>query len=115
MVFVPGFTAPAEIWEPQLDHFAATHRVVALDPRSQGRTEKTTEGHHLVRRGKDIGELIDHLGTAPVTVVGWSLGVLEILTYVREFGIDPFRGVVLVDMRLGVDEELGEPHPSEPR
>jgi non-heme chloroperoxidase len=54
-VFVPGFTAPAEIWEPQLRHFAATHRVIALDPRSQGRSEKATEGHYLARRGRDIG------------------------------------------------------------
>jgi microsomal epoxide hydrolase len=113
IVFVPGFTAPAEIWEPQLVHFAATYRVVALDPRSQGRSEKPTEGHYLARRGKDIGELIEHLGPAPVVVVGWSLGVLEILTYAREFGTDPFRGVVLVDMFLGVDEELGEQHPYE--
>jgi microsomal epoxide hydrolase len=114
IVFVPGFTAPAEVWEPQLAHFAATHRVVALDPRSQGRSEKPTEGHHLVRRGKDIGELIEHLGAAPAVVVGWSLGVLEILTYAQEFGTDSFRGVVLVDMSLGVDEQLGEPHPWEP-
>lgn len=114
IVFVPGFTFPAEVWEPQLAHFAATHRAVALDPRSQGRSEKPTEGHHLVRRGKDIGELIEHLGAAPVVVVGWSLGVLEILTYAQEFGTDLFRGVVLVDMSLGVDAPLGEPHPNEP-
>lgn len=113
IVFVPGILFPAEIWEPQLAHFAATYRVVALDPRSQGRSEKTTEGHHLVRRGKDIGELIEHLGVAPAVVVGWSLGVLEILTYAREFGTDPFRGIVLVDMYFGVDEELGEQHPYE--
>lgn len=114
IVFVPGFTAPAEIWEPQLTYFAATHRVIALDPRSQGRSEKTTEGHYLARRGKDIGELIEHLGAAPVVVVAWSLGVLETLTYAREFGTDLIRGVVLVDMFLGVDEELGVPHPAEP-
>ena len=113
ILFVPGFTAPAEIWEPQLAYFAATHRVVALDPRSQGRSEKTTEGHYLVRRGKDIGELIGHLGAVPTVVVGWSLAVLEILTYTQEFGVDPFRGIVLVDMFFGVDEELGEQHPYE--
>jgi microsomal epoxide hydrolase len=114
IVFVPGWTAHAEIWEPQLVHFAASHRVIALDPRSQGRSEKTTDGHHLIRRAKDIGELIEHLGEAPAVVVGWSLAVLEILTYAQEFGPDPFRGVVLVDMYLGVDEKLGEPHPWEP-
>ncbi|MFW6195210.1 MAG: alpha/beta fold hydrolase [Chloroflexota bacterium] len=114
IVFVPGFTMPAEIWEPQLEHFAANHRVVALDPRSQGRSEKTTTGHHLVRRGKDIGELIEHLGAAPTVVVGWSMGVHEILTHAREWGTDLFRGVVLVDMFLGVDSNPGEPLPTEP-
>jgi non-heme chloroperoxidase len=113
IVFVPGILVPAEIWQPQLAHFAATHRVVALDPRSQGRSEKTTEGHHLVRRGRDIGELIEHLGSEPVVVVCWSLAVLEILTYAREFGTDEIRGLVLVDMYFGVDEELGEQHPYE--
>lgn len=114
LVFVPGFTMPAEIWEPQLAHFAASHHVVALDPRSQGRSEKTTEGHHLVRRAKDIGELIEHLGAAPAVVVGWSMGVHEILTHVRDSGTDPFRGVVLVDMFLGMDSKPGEPLPTEP-
>lgn len=111
LVFVPGFTMPAEIWEPQLRHFAATHRVVALDPRSQGRSEKVTEGHYLSRRGLDIGELIEHLGAAPAVVVGWSLGVLEVLTYAHEFGTEALRAAVLVDMFIGQDLEPGEPHP----
>lgn len=33
LMFVPGWTMPAWIWEPQLSHFSASHRVVALDPR----------------------------------------------------------------------------------
>ena len=111
LVFVPGWTAPSEIWEPQLHYFANTHRVIALDPRSQGRSEKTTDGHYLVRRGKDIGELIEHLGAEPAVVIGWSLGVLEILTYAQEFGTDLFRGVVLVDMFIGRDLKPGDPPP----
>jgi microsomal epoxide hydrolase len=114
IVFVPGFTFPAEVWEPQLTHFAGNHRVVALDPRSQGRSGKPTEGHHHIRRGKDIGELIEHLNAGPAVVVGWSLAVREILTYAKEFGTDPFRGIALVDMTFGTDVPLGEPHPSEP-
>ncbi len=34
IVFVPGWTLPADIWEPQLRYFARSTRVVALDPRS---------------------------------------------------------------------------------
>ena len=45
LVFVPGWTMPAEIWDPQIRHFAATHRVVALDPRGHGRSEKPAHGY----------------------------------------------------------------------
>lgn len=111
LVFVPGWTIPAEIWEPQLRHFASSHRVVALDPRSQGRSQKVTDGHYLSRRGQDIGELLEHLGAEPAVVVGWSLSVLELLTYAQEFGTDALRAAVLVDMFIGTDLEPGEPHP----
>jgi non-heme chloroperoxidase len=114
IVFVPGFTMPSEIWEPQLRHFAAGHRVIALDPRSQGRSEKALEGHYLARRGQDIGELIAHLGAAPAVVVGWSSGVLEVLTYVQESGTGDLRAVGLVDMFIGVDQEPRQLHPFAP-
>src|SRR6056297_1022525 len=114
IVFVPGFTMPAKVWEPQLTYFASDYHVVALDPRSQGRSEKVTEGHHLVRRGKDIGELIDHLETEQAVVVGWSMGVHEILAYAREFGYDPFRGIILVDNFLAMKAEPGKSLPIEP-
>lgn len=111
IVFVPGWTMPAEIWAPQLRHFSSTHRVIALDPRSQGRSQKATEGHYLARRGQDIGELIEHLDAAPAVAVGWSLAALEVLEYARQFGTDAFRAVVLVDMFIGTDLEPGAPHP----
>jgi non-heme chloroperoxidase len=111
LVFVPGWTMPAEIWEPQLRHFARTHRAIALDPRSQGRSQKVQDGHYLSRRAEDIGELIHHLNAAPAVVVGWSLAVLEVLTYAQEFGTEALRAAILVDMFVGQDLKPGEPHP----
>jgi microsomal epoxide hydrolase len=43
ILFVPGWTMPAWIWEQRMAHFAKTHRVVAMDPRSQGLSSQTTE------------------------------------------------------------------------
>lgn len=103
LVFVPGWTMPAEIWEPQLRHFAATHRVVALDPRGHGRSEKPTYGYHPLRRARDIGELLEHLGGEPAVVVGWSLGVQEVLVSAQEFGTDAIRALVLVDHDITLD------------
>ena len=105
LVFVPGWTMPAEIWEPQLRHFASTHHVIALDPRGQGRSEKPTYGYQPSRRALDIGELLEHLGGEPAVVVGWSLAVQEVLVYTHEFGTDAIRAAVLVDYQIDWDTE----------
>jgi microsomal epoxide hydrolase len=103
LVLVPGWTMPAEIWEHQIRHFASTHRVVALDPRGQGRSEKPAFGYYPSRRALDIGELIGHLGGQPVILVGWSLGMQEVLVYAHEFGTDAIRALVLVDHPINFD------------
>lgn len=103
IVFVPGWTMPAEIWEPQIRHFSRSHRVAALDPRSQGLSEKPTEGHYPERRAEDIKELVDRLRLAPAVLVGWSMGVPEVLTYVDRFGTSSVRAAVLVDGYIGGD------------
>lgn len=104
LVFVPGWTMPAEIWDLQIRHFAATHRVVALDPRGHGRSEKPAFGYYPSRRGQDIGELIAHLGDEPAIVVAWSLGVQETLIYTQEHGTGDVRALVLVDWDIIIDE-----------
>lgn len=103
LVFVPGWTMPAEIWEHQLRHFASTHRVVALDPRGQGRSEKPTFGYHPSRRALDVDELLDHLGGEPAIVAGWSLAMQEVLVLTHEFGTEDIRAVVLVDHLIDFD------------
>jgi microsomal epoxide hydrolase len=100
IVFVPGWTMPAEIWQPQIDYFSRTYHVIALDPRSQGASDKPAEGNYPGRRAQDYKELIDHLGGAPVVLVGWSLGVHEALTYVQMFGTYKLNALVLVDMSI---------------
>jgi non-heme chloroperoxidase len=108
LVFVPGWTMPAEIWEHQIRHFASSHRVVALDPRGQGRSEKVSYGYHPSRRARDIGELLEHLGGEPAVLVGWSLGVQEVLVYTQESGTEAIRAAILVDhaVDLGPTERL---------
>jgi microsomal epoxide hydrolase len=88
---------PAEIWKPQISGLSDQYHVIALDPRSQGDSEKTPEGNFSERRATDIQELIEHLRVSPAVLVGWSLGVREALMYVRLFGSSSLRGLVLVD------------------
>jgi microsomal epoxide hydrolase len=103
LVFVPGWSMPAEIWEPQLRHFAGRFHAVALDPRGQGRSQLAASGYTAERRARDIHELIETLGDRPVVLVGWSLGVLEALMYVRQHGDTRVAALVLVDNSIGED------------
>ncbi len=103
LVFVPGWVMPAEIWEPQIRYFSQRFRVIALDPRSQGKSEIAKTGHESGRRAQDIKELIDHLQVDSVVLIGWSLGVLESLAYVKSFGTGRLDALVLVDNSIGED------------
>jgi non-heme chloroperoxidase len=103
LVFVPGWTMPAEIWEHQIRFFSRQYHVIALDPRSQGVSGQASEGHHPQRRAQDIFELVRHLRLAPAVLVGWSLGVSELLTYVDDFGTSTIQGLVLIDGFVGSD------------
>ncbi len=106
ILFVPGWTMPAWIWENQIAHFSKTHRVVAMDPRGQGDSSKPTEGYFPAARARDIKAVVDQLKLAPVVLVGWSMGVGEVVSYVDQFGTKDVAGTVLVDGIVG-----GDPNP----
>ena len=106
ILFVPGWTMPAWIWEKQIEHFSGATRVVAIDPRSQGESTKTTEGLYPDARARDIKLVVDNLHLAPVVVVGWSMAVSEIVSYVSQFGNDGIAGIVLVDGVAGLDPQM---------
>ncbi len=101
LLLVPGWCMPAWIWENQLRGLARGYRVIAFDPRSQGRSQIAQRGHEPGRRGRDIAELIAHLGVPRIVVVGWSLGVLDTLSAIAEHGDQRIAGLVLVDNSVG--------------
>ena len=111
IVFIPGWQMPAWIWEKQIAHFSAKYHVVAVDPRSQGESDKPADGNYPERRARDYKELVDHLKLAPAVLVGWSMGVPEIMAYVDQFGADDLSAVVLVDGFVTVEDSVAKVFP----
>jgi non-heme chloroperoxidase len=101
ILFVPGWTMPAWIWQKQIDGLSKKYRVVAMDPRSQGESTRTSEGLYPVQMARDIRSVIEQLHLAPVVIVGWSMAVVETLSYVDQFGTKDVAGLVLVDEIAG--------------
>ena len=97
VVFIPGWTMPAWIWQKQIDEFSKRAHVIAIDPRSQGESDKPTFGHLPETRARDYKELVDQLSLKRPVLVGWSMACGELMKYVEQFGGDDIGGLVLVD------------------
>lgn len=97
IVFIPGWRMPGWIWQKQIDGISKKYRVIAVDPRSQGESDKPTYGHLPETRARDYKQLVDQLGLKQPVLIGWSMGCGELLSYVEQFGEDGISGLVLVD------------------
>jgi len=97
IVFIPGWTLPAWIWQKQIDEFSKNYHVIAVDPRSQGESDKPPYGHLPETRARDYKELVDQLGLKRPVLVGWSMACGELVKYAEQFGTDNTAGLVLVD------------------
>lgn len=107
IVFIPGWTMPAWIWQKQIDALAKKYHVIAVDPRSQGESDQPAYGHSPEARARDYKELVDHLGLKAPVLVGWSMACGELMKYVEQFGTDNIGGLVLVD---GLLYDKPDPH-----
>ena len=95
---------PAWIFQPQIDAFSRTHRVIAIDPRGQGQSDAPPRGYVHTRRADDIADVLAALRPGNnVVLVGWSLGVLDTLAYVHIYGDAALSGLVLIDNSVGED------------
>src|SRR5258708_903844 len=100
IVFIPGWTMPAWIWQKQIDEFSKKYRVIAVDPRSQGESDQPTAGHLPETRARDYKELVDHLGLKQPVLVGWSMACGELAKYAEHFASDNVGRSVSVDRLL---------------
>jgi pimeloyl-ACP methyl ester carboxylesterase len=100
VIFVPGWTMSCEVFAHQLAHFAdsSDYRALSYDPRAQGRSTQTANGHYYEQHARDLRALITALELSRVVLVGWSAGGVEVLEYLRLYGHNDVAGVVILDI-----------------
>jgi non-heme chloroperoxidase len=99
IAFVPGWSMPARVWQPQLETLGRNYRVAALDPRGQGASDLPAEGFNINRRSEDVREFVARYPR--VVLVAWSLGALEALHFLHRHGAGRVAGLVIVDSSVG--------------
>jgi pimeloyl-ACP methyl ester carboxylesterase len=74
LLFIHGLGSSIRDWENQVAYFRSHYRVVTLDLRGHGKSEKPPGAYSSRLFASDIAELIRSLELAPVHAVGLSLG-----------------------------------------
>lgn len=105
IILIPGWSMPASIWSEQMRELGQRWRVLALDPRGQGRSSVPRSGFHFDRRADDIHEFLKRFPRS--IVVGWSLGALETLHAMHRHGDRLIAGLVIVDSSIGEGSPSG--------
>ncbi len=104
ILLIPGWTMAADIFEPQLSGLSDRFRVISLDLRSHGDSEKPPDGNTLERHSKDIAELLERLQLNRAVLLGWSNGVPDVLSFIDQNGTSKLSGVVLVDGLVNIGD-----------
>ena len=95
-VVVHGWTCNRSFFAAQAKHFARKHRVVSLDLRGHGESDKPPGAYPIAAYVEDIAFLIGQLRLGKVVAVGHSMGGITVL----ELGAshpDKVAGIVMVD------------------
>jgi non-heme chloroperoxidase len=110
ILFIHGFSQCSIAWGRQMSSdLADDYRLVAMDMRGHGLSEKPREGYDDSRLwADDVSAVIRSLTLDHPVLCGWSYGSLVILDYIRHHGEDGISGVNVVDgiTKLGSDEAM---------
>ncbi len=74
IVLVHCFSCAIDYWEEMIPILATEHRVVAVDLRGHGGSEKPSSGYEVPAQAELVGQAMRQLGVSGATIVGHSLG-----------------------------------------
>src|SRR5215469_8781937 len=107
ILFIHDFSQSWLAWSRQMiSQLAEDHRLVAMDMRGHGVSDKPREGYAESKLwADDVNAAIQALNLDRPLLCGWSYGPLVMLDYVRHYGEDGISGLVFVGgvTKLGGD------------
>ncbi len=81
VICIHGITANCRSWDVVASALSSAHRIVAMDLRGRGGSDKPPSGYSLEHHMKDIIGVMDDLGLEKAVIMGHSLGAFISLAF----------------------------------
>ncbi|MGW2549621.1 alpha/beta fold hydrolase [Streptomyces sp. NPDC001635] len=109
LVMLPGFSQTVAQFRRQVEDLSGDFRVIALDHRGHGRSDKPAHGYRVSRLAADLRDLILALDLHDVALLGHSMGCAVAWCYWDLFDGDRVGALILVDQPAVIATDLVAP------
>jgi pimeloyl-ACP methyl ester carboxylesterase len=96
LVFIHGWCCDQSMWGEQIEAFAPKHRVIAVDLRGHGESDKPDQDYEIAGFADDMAWLIQEIGLDRPVLIGHSMGGVTTLNLLLKHP-DIARAAVFVD------------------
>ena len=97
ILMIPGWSQTAEQFRYQLSGLSDRYRVIAVDLRGHGESDKPEFGYKISRLAKDVHDMIHELDLDEVNILGHSMGSSVIWNYYDMYGPERLSKLLLID------------------
>jgi pimeloyl-ACP methyl ester carboxylesterase len=97
ILMIPGWSQSAEQFKHQVTGLSDRYRVIAVDMRGHGESDKPDFGYKISRLAKDVHDMIQALDLEEVNILGHSMGSSVIWNYYDMYGPERLSKLLLID------------------
>ena len=96
IVLLHGWSSSMNWFREQVPALSDRFRILALDFRGHGDSDKTPSGHTMEQYARDVHDFVEGVVAGDSVLVGWSMGSLVLWNYIQQFGRGQARAMVFV-------------------
>jgi len=104
VIFLHGFGSKKEVWKPQIDDFSKKFKMIVIDRRGTGRSERPDYSYTMNDILCDIKDLMDELRIKSAHLIGRSFGGMIAQNFVLKYP-DYVKKLVLIATYAKAEEE----------
>jgi non-heme chloroperoxidase len=98
IIMLPGWSQTAAMYRGQFDALCQVGRVIALDHRGHGDSDKPDHGYRVQRLAKDLFDVLEALEITEPDIIAHSMGAAVTWSYLSSFSAErPPRRLIFID------------------